>query len=264
MFAAIFLLFMTVVFAIFVHMYKRRSRRNGQSQRRHRFVFNSGHDPVLAPRTGLEPSIIQSLPVVVFHPKEFKEGLECAVCLCELSQGEKARLLPKCNHGFHLNCIDMWFQSHSTCPLCRTLVVSESHEIQVPEVNPEDGNTAESSNFPTNILVWGTTDQVTTGSSASSTEDTSSSSSSSTSTSSSEGNGILVIDIPRQVTQSFSFSTPSSAQLPEEELKSPTVTRLRSLTRLLSREKREIVCSPTGVDVEEGRKVQSPKVPSDS
>jgi hypothetical protein len=32
------------------------------------------------------------------------------------------RLLPKCNHSFHINCIDMWFHSHSTCPICRSPV----------------------------------------------------------------------------------------------------------------------------------------------
>ncbi|KAJ8635724.1 hypothetical protein MRB53_009991 [Persea americana] len=220
-----------------------RRRRNGQSRSsRHRFFFHSDNNNVLDQQRGLEPSIIQSLPVVIYHPNEFKDGLECAVCLCEFSQGEKARMLPKCNHGFHLNCIDMWFQSHSTCPLCRTLVELESGEIQAPKVIREDGSSAESRK-----------------------EDGSSSSSSAAAAAASaslEGNGKLVIDIPRQLTPSFSFSSASSVQFSEEELKSPTANRMRSLKRLLSRG--VIACSPTGVDVEQGRKIQCPKAPSDS
>lgn len=48
-----------------------------------------------------------------------KDTLYCAVCLQEAINGERIRRLPKCNHCFHVQCIDAWFQSHSTCPLCR-------------------------------------------------------------------------------------------------------------------------------------------------
>lgn len=242
MFAAIILLFLTVVFAVFIHFTRR--RRNGQSRSsRYRFFFHSDNNNVLDQQRGLEPSIIQSLPVVIYHPNEFKDGLECAVCLCEFSQGEKARMLPRCNHGFHLNCIDMWFQSHSTCPLCRTLVELESGEIQAPKVIREDGSSAESRKEE--------------GSSSSS-----AASSAAAAAASLEGNGKLVIDIPRQLTPSLSFSSASSVQFSEEELKSPTTNRMRSLKRLLSRG--VVACSPTGVDVEQGRKIQCPKAPSDS
>uniref|UniRef100_J3LBC5 RING-type E3 ubiquitin transferase n=1 Tax=Oryza brachyantha TaxID=4533 RepID=J3LBC5_ORYBR len=33
--------------------------------------------------------------------------------------GELVRQLPACGHLFHVDCIDMWLHSHSTCPLCR-------------------------------------------------------------------------------------------------------------------------------------------------
>lgn len=70
---------------------------------------------------GLPRSVLKSIPVIELdHANANDElGIECAVCLCEVCGGEKARILPKCNHGFHVECIDMWFQSHSTCPLCR-------------------------------------------------------------------------------------------------------------------------------------------------
>ncbi|KAG0471497.1 hypothetical protein HPP92_016043 [Vanilla planifolia] len=45
--------------------------------------------------------------------------MECAVCLTEVAAGETIRTLPGCRHGFHLECIDKWFSSNSTCPICR-------------------------------------------------------------------------------------------------------------------------------------------------
>ncbi|TYG93690.1 hypothetical protein ES288_A11G130500v1 [Gossypium darwinii] len=52
------------------------------------------------------------------------------VCLSEFENDEKARVLPNCNHSFHVDCIDMWFYTHSNCPLCRAPV-----RVDVP-VNP--------------------------------------------------------------------------------------------------------------------------------
>ncbi|KAK4723931.1 hypothetical protein R3W88_026710 [Solanum pinnatisectum] len=46
----------------------------------------------------------------------------CAVCLYDVKLGEKCRKLQKCGHAFHVNCVDIWLQSHWTCPLCRRKV----------------------------------------------------------------------------------------------------------------------------------------------
>lgn len=43
----------------------------------------------------------------------------CAVCLHDVEAGQRYRRLPQCRHCFHVNCIDTWLQSRSTCPLCR-------------------------------------------------------------------------------------------------------------------------------------------------
>ncbi|KAJ7533736.1 hypothetical protein O6H91_13G061800 [Diphasiastrum complanatum] len=76
---------------------------------------------------GLNKLFLDSLPTFVFSKKMGVEAVECCVCLCEFQENEKGRLLPKCNHRFHTGCIDMWFHTHSTCPLCRTCVgVEES------------------------------------------------------------------------------------------------------------------------------------------
>ncbi|KAL5214689.1 hypothetical protein ABZP36_003841 [Zizania latifolia] len=43
----------------------------------------------------------------------------CAICLSDFEAGEHVRVLPKCNHGFHVRCIDRWLLARSTCPTCR-------------------------------------------------------------------------------------------------------------------------------------------------
>ncbi|XP_075521113.1 RING-H2 finger protein ATL7-like [Primulina tabacum] len=43
----------------------------------------------------------------------------CSICLNDICRGDTHRRLPRCMHSFHSGCIDAWFESRSTCPLCR-------------------------------------------------------------------------------------------------------------------------------------------------
>ncbi|CAM8907527.1 unnamed protein product [Rhodiola kirilowii] len=101
-----------------------RRRRRHQLHRRNRnrrniIVFNvdSGDTPTTS--RGLDPSLLKSIPVFVFTDGA---AADCAICLSKFEVGEKGRSLPQCHHSFHIDCIDMWFTSHSTCPLCRAPV----------------------------------------------------------------------------------------------------------------------------------------------
>ncbi|KAI8540841.1 hypothetical protein RHMOL_Rhmol08G0016000 [Rhododendron molle] len=73
--------------------------------------------------SGLDPAVINSFPMFNYsdikHLRIGKGELSCAVCVSEFEDNERLRLLPKCDHAFHLECIDPWLASHSTCPLCR-------------------------------------------------------------------------------------------------------------------------------------------------
>ncbi|KAL3632477.1 hypothetical protein CASFOL_025461 [Castilleja foliolosa] len=44
---------------------------------------------------------------------------ECVICLSDFGVGEKIRVLEKCNHGFHLQCVQRWLAARSSCPTCR-------------------------------------------------------------------------------------------------------------------------------------------------
>uniref|UniRef100_A0ACD5ZFP2 Uncharacterized protein n=1 Tax=Avena sativa TaxID=4498 RepID=A0ACD5ZFP2_AVESA len=76
--------------------------------------------------SGVDRSVVESLPVFRFGALQGqKAGLECAVCLGRFEPTEALRLLPKCRHGFHVECVDTWLDAHSTCPLCRSRVDPE-------------------------------------------------------------------------------------------------------------------------------------------
>ncbi|KAI3892250.1 hypothetical protein MKW92_046407 [Papaver armeniacum] len=76
--------------------------------------------------SGIDKTLIESLPFFKFSAlKGSKQGLECSVCLSKFEDTEVLRLLPKCKHAFHINCVDQWLESHSSCPLCRHKVHAE-------------------------------------------------------------------------------------------------------------------------------------------
>lgn len=127
MLSGIVILFFVVILMVFLHLYARwyllRARRRHLRRHRHRrthLVFYV--DPVSTASRGLDADVLKSLPVFVYSSQTHQEGLDCAVCLSEFEEGESGRVLPNCKHSFHIECIDMWFQSHSTCPLCRSPV----------------------------------------------------------------------------------------------------------------------------------------------
>ncbi|XP_073135916.1 RING-H2 finger protein ATL2-like [Henckelia pumila] len=135
MLAVVGILAAALVYVIGRHVYDRwyfmrLRRRERELQRRRRpgprihnvlFGTDDGH---MVDR-GLERLVLSSLPVFLFPGESHAEEPPtqgCTVCLSEFEKDDILRLLPKCNHSFHVECIDMWFHSHSTCPLCRSRV----------------------------------------------------------------------------------------------------------------------------------------------
>ncbi|GLJ38562.1 hypothetical protein SUGI_0786220 [Cryptomeria japonica] len=91
-------------------------------------------DRHLRPDLGLDVKIIETLPMSVYTSQRLKPGgTECSVCLSDFEDGEKVRVLPDCKHSFHTECIDMWFHSHSNCPLCRTKVEAKINNIKLED-----------------------------------------------------------------------------------------------------------------------------------
>ncbi|OAY22493.1 RING-H2 finger protein ATL8 [Manihot esculenta] len=76
-----------------------------------------------AANKGLKKKILHSLPKQTFSANSAAKFTDCAICLTEFTNGDEIRVLPQCGHGFHVNCIDMWLGSHSSCPSCRQILV---------------------------------------------------------------------------------------------------------------------------------------------
>ncbi|KAK8602878.1 hypothetical protein V6N13_085080 [Hibiscus sabdariffa] len=71
---------------------------------------------------GLSRNCIQKLPVHEFRSRDMIKSVEescCSICLQGLKDGEMGRNLPRCGHGFHLNCIDEWLSRQGTCPMSK-------------------------------------------------------------------------------------------------------------------------------------------------
>ncbi|KAK7311653.1 hypothetical protein RJT34_09926 [Clitoria ternatea] len=92
---------------------------------------------------GLNPELIKTFPTLLYstakHLMLETTTLACAVCLDEYHDNDNLRFIPKCNHVFHLDCIDTWLDSHSTCPVCRANLnhLSPSVAIQITEESME-------------------------------------------------------------------------------------------------------------------------------
>ncbi|XP_058184933.1 E3 ubiquitin-protein ligase ATL6-like [Rhododendron vialii] len=91
-------------------------------------------------KPGLDKEVIDSFPIFQYSDvRDLKFGkgeatLECAVCIAEFENDDALRLLPKCDHVFHPECIDAWLASHSTCPVCRANLAPSPEELgQVTE-----------------------------------------------------------------------------------------------------------------------------------
>lgn len=254
MLSAIVILFAVVVLMVCLHIYARwylyrtRRRHHARARRRHHLVFYV--DPtnpaasVSSPTRGLDASILNSLPVFVYSSKTHTDMSECAVCLSEFEENEKGRRLPKCNHSFHIGCIDMWFHSHSTCPLCRSAVNAETSESA--SRNPTDVviSMAETEGGSTSALCStcqhdeDRTGRLRTSSSVGS-------SSVGSRRKSSELAGVS-IEVPRR-NENFGLSEDESLlESPATRVQKSPGSRILSLKRILSRDRKSML-SPTSV-----------------
>lgn len=134
---------LVLVFAL--HLYARLVLRR-QSRRRaaiYQLSLNVAHANAEPLNTGLDPSLITSLPTFPFKQQQPHDSVECTVCLSVLEDGELVRMLPNCKHSFHVGCIDTWLASHSTCPVCRTKAeeVMRLQSVRL-EPQPREGPTA--------------------------------------------------------------------------------------------------------------------------
>lgn len=217
-FSAVALLFLVLALAFVLYHYltvSRRGVRGGAGTVRGGPRLGVGAASASGVAKGVDPVALRALPVTLYRAKDFADALECAVCLAELSDGEATRFLPKCGHGFHAECVDLWLHSHPTCPLCRVDVDKpDALPLALPPVRPEPANYA--TNLPTNVLFWGSPDAVTTGRTVGGPS------------SSAGAAAAIVIEVPEA-------TEPALAPRDGDAGKSQGLARMRSIKRLWSR-----------------------------
>uniref|UniRef100_A0A0E0L8C9 RING-type E3 ubiquitin transferase n=1 Tax=Oryza punctata TaxID=4537 RepID=A0A0E0L8C9_ORYPU len=110
---------------------------------------------------GLDQDVIDALPVFMYREVVVgggaggaKEPFDCAVCLCEFAGDDRLRLLPVCGHAFHIDCIDTWLLSNSTCPLCRAALGADAaalFDAAFDEMADEEDRKQEDAVFPVRL-----------------------------------------------------------------------------------------------------------------
>lgn len=80
---------------------------------------------------------LEKLPCYDYVAKDNSTSspVDCAVCLENLTTGDKCRLLPVCKHSFHAQCVDTWLLKTPICPICRSSAGSShsGNQVQVVE-----------------------------------------------------------------------------------------------------------------------------------
>jgi len=56
-------------------------------------------------------------------PVEYDENDSCTICCQGFYEKQIIRELLHCKHFFHIQCVDKWFETHITCPICRVSLV---------------------------------------------------------------------------------------------------------------------------------------------
>lgn len=140
--------FTLILLFLFYLFYLRRRRLRWPSIRTRNipFSFHSEEsDDSSRAELGLKKEVRELLPVIVFKESFSVKDPQCSVCLGDYQAEERLQQIPACGHTFHMDCIDHWLATHSTCPLCRqSLLVSGKAPSQLPVVQSqnEDGSSS--------------------------------------------------------------------------------------------------------------------------
>ncbi|XP_024385263.1 uncharacterized protein [Physcomitrium patens] len=77
---------------------------------------------------------VSTLPLLAYHQGMLpKEDAGCSICLNSYDIAEIVCRLPGCKHIFHLKCLEEWFQTDDSCPLCRVPLAKQAKELSASE-----------------------------------------------------------------------------------------------------------------------------------
>lgn len=62
---------------------------------------------------------VKEFPVIIYEPYKNFNVKTCGICISEYKPMDVLKVLPQCNHAFHSECIQEWYNQHTNCPFCR-------------------------------------------------------------------------------------------------------------------------------------------------
>lgn len=127
------------IFLFFFYLcYLRRQRANWSSLQRPPSYANN--NDISRSELGLKKELREMLPIIVYKESFSIRDSQCSVCLVEYQAEDRLQHIPACGHTFHMDCIDHWLSTHTTCPLCRlSLVPASKSSTELPQINVESG-----------------------------------------------------------------------------------------------------------------------------
>jgi len=85
---------------------------------------DKGYKAITTSRGKKKSEILQSREEVVQEMAGLVDGSDgedvCSICFAQYESNDILRILPKCGHVFHAECVDRWFlRGRPSCPMCK-------------------------------------------------------------------------------------------------------------------------------------------------
>lgn len=94
---------------------------------RERKVREAARDLRVADFDKVHPAYCASLPYPETE-ENAPRNTDCSVCLSPIDPKQLHRVLPRCRHAFHQECIDAWIAHRRVCPFCTTPMYDSSED----------------------------------------------------------------------------------------------------------------------------------------
>ncbi|WOG92147.1 hypothetical protein DCAR_0311407 [Daucus carota subsp. sativus] len=139
-------IFFTFILLFFFYLfYLRRRRADWSSLRMRTARLATIQNNISTCEMGLKKEVREMLPIIVFKESFSVKDTQCSVCLGDYQAEDKLQQIPVCGHTFHMECIDLWLATHTTCPLCRlSLLASRASEKPTDSQSNETDQSPES------------------------------------------------------------------------------------------------------------------------
>ncbi|PSS19360.1 RING-H2 finger protein [Actinidia chinensis var. chinensis] len=128
----------TLILLLLLYLFYLRRQRVDWSALRMRTASLHTRDDFFTCELGLKKEYREMLPIIVFKESFSVNDAQCSVCLADYQAEDRLQQIPSCGHTFHMDCIDLWLATHTTCPLCRlSLVATAKANSSEPSDTPE-------------------------------------------------------------------------------------------------------------------------------